>query len=191
MNFAHIKKSQGQRVQLVPVACRLDPVGRELPAINDAWLISRVTDEGVQIDNPRTDHSTVLGKDHIHHFTSNPDETRQAGVVHGFLILLVQLYLQGPRLRITPTPRPGEAVPPPPPRISEKVVDFGYPRDSGLQGRIQAQGFEVAWCLETKLTRKTELEGWEVVAELDGTGQHITYRLRDRPADQILIKRAR
>jgi hypothetical protein len=190
MNLAQIKKSLGQRVQLVPIACRLDSLGRELPHINDTWLISEVAEEGVRIENPRTGHFTVLGKDHIHHFTTNPDASRVAGVPHGFLTLLVQLYLQGPKLWITPTPRPGESVPPPPARITEKVVDFGYPKDSGLQARLAAQGYQLAWCFEPRLTRKTELEGWEVVAEADASGQHTTYRLRDRPADQILVMKA-
>jgi hypothetical protein len=189
MNLAQLKKAHGQRVQLIPVACRLDDLGRQLPEVNDAWLIDQVTDEGVHVSNPRTGHITVLGRDHIHHFTSNPDASRFAGVPHGFFTLLVQVYLQGPRLWIVPTPRPGKAVPPPAPRVSEKLVDLRFPSDSGLQAHLEAQGYQVVWSLETRVSRRVELEGWEVVTEPDGSGGFNTYRVRDRPADQILIKR--
>jgi hypothetical protein len=181
----------GHRVQLVPAACRVDQFGRELPQIDDQWVVIAVTDEGVEIQNHRTNHRTVLANDHIHHFTSNPGATLAAGLPHGFFTLLVQVFIQGPKLWIKPTLRPGEAVAPPPSRLREKRVDFAYPRESGLLKRLESEGFEVAWCRQSRLTRLTELEGWDVVAEAGDDGGYLTFRLRDSPEDQILTKRAR
>lgn len=72
--------------------------------------------------------------------------------------------------------------------VTEKIVDFSYPSDSGIQQRIEAAGYRVSWCLETRLSRRLDIEGCEVVVEPDGQGRLYSYRLKDRPADQILIK---
>src|SRR3989338_5231357 len=111
MNWEQMKKNVGCRVQLIPPACRLDENGRELPPKDDDWIIQEVSTAGVRVSNTRTDHHTTLGKDHIHHFTSNPDRS-QTGVQHGFLTLNVQLFLQGNRLWVRPNARPGEPVMP-------------------------------------------------------------------------------
>lgn len=188
MNLDRIKKSVGHRVNLVPAACRLDEYGRELPPIDDVWTIEDVTDAGVRIANPRTGHFTILGNDHIHHFTSNPARS-QDGVPHGFFMLNVQLFLQGASVRVTLNSRPGGKVAPEPPRIREAIVDLRYPTDSGLQARLNSLGYEIRWCLETRVARLTELEGWELVIEPEGEGGYVSYRLKDRPADQLLVKR--
>ena len=109
MQFDQIKKNVGYRVQLVPQACRLDEKGNELPAIDDDWIIQEVFKGGVRISNVRTQHHTILGLDHIHHFTSNPDRS-QGGIKYGFLTLNVQIFLQGNNLSVRPSGRPGEAV---------------------------------------------------------------------------------
>lgn len=73
--------------------------------------------------------------------------------------------------------------------VVEKWVDLRYPSDSGLQAKLDAAGYRVAWCLDTNLARKLDLEGWEVVVEADDHGVPTKFRLRDRPADQTLIKK--
>jgi hypothetical protein len=188
MNLDRIKKSVGHRVQLVPAACRLDQYGRELLPDDGVWMVEKVTEAGVHITNPRTGHFTLLGHDHIHHFTSDPMAS-QNGVSHGFFMLNVQLFLQGTSVRVTPNGRPGGKVAPEPPRIRETVVDLRFPVDSGLQARLNSLGYEIAWCLEPRFARLTELEGWERVLEPDGSGGYVSYRLKDRPADQFLVKR--
>ena len=75
------------------------------------------------------------------------------------------------------------------PQVVEKWVDFKYPSDSGLQAKLEATGYRVAWCLDNKLARKIELDGWEVVIEPDQNGVPTKFRLKDRPADQTLIKK--
>lgn len=112
MNFDRLKKSAGQRVHLCPQAIVLDKLGRDVTAQDFAWLIESVSDELVRISNQVTNHFTDLGKDHIHHYTSNPDETRRTGIAHGFFTLTVQLYIQGLSVRLTPCARPGKPVAP-------------------------------------------------------------------------------
>jgi len=188
MNLDQLKKNTGFHVQLEPVAIRLDDSGRELPPMNDDWLIEEVADTGIRISNIRTGHSTILGKDHIHHFTSNPGRSISGGIQRGFLTLLVQVYLQGNSLSIRPCARPGEPVPPHPIETAEKRVDLRYPSDSGLQAQLEARGYRVAWCFESRLARKVEIEGWEIVVEDDHRGVPTTFHIRDRPENQVLIK---
>lgn len=111
MNLAQIKNNVGWLVQLEPVACRLDEAGRELDVENDDWVIQEVTNDVVRISNLRTNHIVKLGKDHIHHFTTNPDRAT-AESKYGFLTLHVQIYLQGSKVRVRPNSRPGERLPP-------------------------------------------------------------------------------
>ncbi len=80
--------------------------GSQLSTLDDDWLISDVADEGVRIINNRTNHSTVLGYDHIHHFTSDPAR----GARYGFLTLNIQVHIGGNRVWIEPTFRPGAAL---------------------------------------------------------------------------------
>jgi hypothetical protein len=187
MNWEYMKKNVGCRIQLVPIACRLDENGRELPQIDDDWIIEEVSDSGVRISDSRG-HVTILGKDHIHHFTSNPDRSR-TGIPHGFLTLNVQVFLQGNRLWVRPCARPGEPVRPQRAEPAEKWVDLMYPLDSGLQQKLEAAGYRVRWCLDTKLSRRIDLEGWEIVVEPDTHGVLTKFRIKDRPADQTLIKK--
>lgn len=188
MNWEQLKRCAGFRVQLEPVACRLDEFGRELPPENDDWIVQNVSSVGIRISNLRTGHATTLGPDHIHHFTSNPDRSRN-GLQYGFFTLHVQIFLQGSELRIRPNARPGEAVGAPSVRVEEKWVDFRYPRDCGLQDRLEAAGYRIGWCGDTKLSRRTVLEGWEVVIEPDDRGVLTSFHLKDRPANQTLIKK--
>lgn len=188
MNWEQMKKNVGCRVQLVPIACHLDENSRELPQIDDDWIIEEVSAAGVRISSNSCGHVTTLGKDHIHHFTSNPDRSR-TGIPHGFLTLNVQVFLQGNRLWVRPSARPGEPVRPQRSEVIEKWVDLMYPSDSGLQQKLEAAGYRVAWCLDTKLSRKIDLDGWEVIVEPSEQGVLTKFRLKDRPADQTLIKK--
>ena len=188
MNWQQMKKNVGYRIQLVPIACLLDGNGCELPPMDDDWIIDEVSIAGVRVSNIRTGHVTTLGKDHVYNFTSNPDRS-QTGIPYGFLTLNVQVFLQGNKLWIRPNARPGVPVKPQLVQVIEKWVDLGYPSDSCLQHKLEAAGYRVAWCLDTKLSRKLDLEGWEIVVEPDAQGVLTKFRLKDRPADQTLIKK--
>lgn len=131
MNLDLLKRNVGQRVQLEPIACQLDEAGNELKQINDDWLIQEVRSDIIRIDNVRTSHVAKLGKDHVHHYTSNPNRF-EGGYKYGFLTLHVQIFLQGVHLWIRPTLRPGERVSPhhkAPPITAASGVDT-----SGLSG---------------------------------------------------------
>jgi hypothetical protein len=189
MNIDRLKRSVAGRVQLRPMAIPLESQGRGLPPVDDYWLIESVKDS-VRISNVRTGHFTNLGFDHVHHYTSNPDVTKQSGIEHGFFTLNVQIYLQGTDLTITPTHRPGEAVLPAHPAIETVNVDFTYPVASGLQARLREAGFQIAWVNESRVHWKTELDGWSLVVDRRSNGQPVSYRLRTRPEDQILLMKA-
>jgi len=98
--------------------------------------------------------------------------------------------LRGQRVSEMPTPASAPApVPAPAPGLVEKWVDSNYPRDSGLQTTLEAAGYKIVWCLDTKLARRLDLEGWEVVVEPDAHGVVSKFRSKDRPANQTLIKK--
>ena len=75
------------------------------------------------------------------------------------------------------------------PSYQEKWVDFRYPHDSGLQSQLENTGYKIAWCLDTRLSRKVDLEGWEIVTEPNEKGLPTRFRLKDNPTDQTLIKK--
>jgi hypothetical protein len=109
VNLDQLKRNLYQRVQLDPVACSLDASGNLLDRRDDDWTITAVTDDGVRIENQRTRLSTTLARDHIHHYTSNPDRST-GGLKFGFLTLNVQLFMQGNEMRIRPNSAPGRPV---------------------------------------------------------------------------------
>ena len=187
MNWEQMKKNKGARVRVVPIACRLDDKGRELSLLDDDWLIEDVSNDGVAVRNLRSDRRTTLGKDHIVEYTSNPDRSRHR-IKHGFLTLKVQIFLQGNDLWIRPT-RPGEPNKPPLVAIVDKWVDQKYPFDSGILKRLEAQGYHVGWCWDTVLSRRVDLEGWELVLEPNPDGSLTKFRLKDLIVNQTLIKK--
>jgi hypothetical protein len=190
MNWEYMKKNVGCRVQLVPRACRLDELGQKLPTIDDDWVIRQVAVDGIQIANERTSHNVTLGKDHIHHFTSNPDRTR-GDLRYGFLTLHVQLFMQGLQVGLRPNARPGEPVEPDVITIAEKWVDINYPFQSGIQAKIEVKGYEVKWCSDPTLSRKIDLEDWEIVVEPDARGVLTKFRLKGYPSQTLVKKRLR
>jgi hypothetical protein len=126
MNLEQLKKNVGYRVQLLPVACRLNERNCELPSIDYDWIIETVTEGGVAINNTVTKHGILLGKDHIHHFASNPSRD-SGGIRYGFLILNVQVCLKRDEIWVTPNAKPGETAIPRPEKIAEKRVHSRYP----------------------------------------------------------------
>jgi hypothetical protein len=177
-----MKKNVNSHVLLQPPAYRLDDNGFEVKAVEDDWwLVQEVTDEGVTISAPRTGHFRLLGYDHIQRFTS---DGMKHGAKRGFLTLLVQLYVQGNDVRVLPT-RPGEPFPPPRPVVVDKVVEFNYPTASGIQQRLEAQGYAISW-VRAERVASIELQGGKVVVERDATGALARFRTRD---GMVLVQR--
>jgi hypothetical protein len=46
----------------------------------------------------------------------------------------------------------------------------------------------VAWCFDSLLSRKVELEGWEIVVEKTNDGMLASFHLKDGPENHVLIK---
>jgi hypothetical protein len=187
MNLSQMKKNKGLRVRLVPVACRLDDLGMALPELDEDWRIDDVDDDAITLSRT-AGHVVKLGPDHVHHFTSDPQST-VGETKFGFLSLHVQVFLQGPNAWVKPNLRPGEPVAPPQISIDDKVVDFNYPTDSGLQRRLEAEGYRLSWRLETHLTRLLTLEGHELVIARTPDGKLSRFRVKDPRIDQVLVKK--
>jgi predicted nucleotide-binding protein len=70
-----------------------------------------------------------------------------------------------------------------------KYVDLEYPHDSGIQGELEKQGFRVRWCVDSKLSRRLDIDGWSLVKMPGDDGSEIVLKLKDRPEEQTLIKK--
>jgi hypothetical protein len=170
-----MKKNVHSHVLLQPPAYRLDHNGFEVNPVEDEWwLVSEVTDEGVTISEPRTGHFRLLGYDHIEKFASDGVKN---GAKRGFLRLLVQLYVQGTDVRVLPT-RPGEPLPPPRPVVVERIVVHDYPTASGIQQRLEAQGYALSW-VRPEQVASIELRAGKVLVDRDATGALARFRTRD------------
>jgi len=112
VNWGQFQKNIGMRVQIEPPACWLEANGHVLPERHDDWLIENIgSNEAVVLRNLTTDHVVELGKDHIYDYRSNPFRSKN-GLKHGFLILKVQVFVQGVEAWLRPNARPGERVAP-------------------------------------------------------------------------------
>lgn len=190
MNLGKLKTNIGWRVQLAPQAIHLDEFGRELPGKNEDWIIQTVTDDEVRLDEAvMLGLTTKLGKDHVQSFATNPARSMTGGVQHGFLKLHVQMYIpQNAPIWYQPCVQPGLRVPPPPVQLVELFVDFNYAANSGIQGKLEAAGYDVSWAALSRLP-SLELNGWEVVVERDRQGRPTSLFLRDPRDSQVLVKR--
>lgn len=81
------------------------------------------------------------------------------------------------------------AAPAPAPTNAVKFVDLNYPRDSGLQARLEGDRYEVRWSTDDRLARRLDLEGWTLAAEQDANGNEVVLKLRGEPSNQTLIKK--
>lgn len=100
MNKDKLRKNINHRVRIRPIARRFN--GKvELEQIDDEWTIYEVTADGVIIRNRRIGHTKLLGFDHIHQYTSDPDRYSD-GFKCGFLTLTVQLNIDRNKIWIEP-----------------------------------------------------------------------------------------
>jgi len=205
VNFTQLRKSVGQRVQLVPAAISLGEHG-SIECHDDVWLIDRVEDNLIHISLPRTGHVTSLGKDHVHQYTSNPEESLRTGVTHAFLTLTVQLYLRGPRITITPTSRPGEAVFP---KLDNQLLpqpigalhapipamlDLPYVRARQMLVSAGWQPFRQHWSAADRPEMRAGngatfwLMGFHEISQVSPTGYaHCTFHFRDVYRNELVV----
>jgi hypothetical protein len=188
LNWSKIVGNVGSHVEIQPAACFLDAKGHALPHVSDDWLITEADDARLKIQNVRTGHETVLAKDHIHHYTSNPHRVTN-GWEHAFLTLLVQLYIQNDQITIKPCLRPGERLAPPPvPEVVDEWVDLMYPTFNVAQ-KLGIDPNTLAWVRESRVATLAASGVAEVMLVPETSGKLKRYRVRDYPEPQILIRR--
>ena len=61
MNRAKLEQCLWQRVRLRPIAGRRTPEGQWLPAIDDEWIPTELSERGLRIRNVRTQHAPLVG----------------------------------------------------------------------------------------------------------------------------------
>lgn len=103
-----IKKNLYSIVRLRPIAksCNSDQYGQcQIQDKDDEWVIESINDDGITITNTRNRKVADLGFDHIHSWTSDPENSKRDTRKHGFLSLNVQIYYNifSGRLWIEPT----------------------------------------------------------------------------------------
>jgi hypothetical protein len=96
MNKEKISKMQGKHLKIRPIARRIDYTRGELPPIDDAWLVTSVSREEINLCNPRTSHTLCLGTDHVREYMTDPNGT------DGLLMLKSQITLSGTQISVEP-----------------------------------------------------------------------------------------
>lgn len=98
------------RVELEPAACYVGRDGRDFERVQDDWVVEGFpAPDVVTIRNVATSQVAKLGKDHIYDFRSNPNRSTE-GLRCGFLVLKVQIFVEGDSIRFRPNRAPGESV---------------------------------------------------------------------------------
>jgi hypothetical protein len=69
--------------------------------------------------------------------------------------------------------------------VAERVVEFDYPTQSGIQQALEARGFTLGWVRPERVAG-IELQGGEVVVELDARGTPATFKTSD---GMVLVRR--
>ncbi len=69
--------------------------------------------------------------------------------------------------------------------VAERVVEFDYPTQSGVQQALEARGFTLGWVRPERVA-SIEVKGGEVVVAPDANGAPATFRTRD---GMVLVKR--
>jgi hypothetical protein len=188
LNWSKIINNVGSHVELQPAACIVDAKGNVLPDVSDDWIITEADDDRIKIKNVRLGHETVLAKDHIHHYTSNPHRVT-SGQEHGFFTLLVQLYIQNDRVTIKPCLRPGERlVPPPVPDVVDEWVDLMFPLFD-LAQKLGIDHSSLAWARESTVATSTATGTAEVVLSPETSGKLKRFRVRTTPESLMLVRR--
>jgi hypothetical protein len=191
MKLDQLKKNVGRRAQLGPPAIRLDPLGRELPSKEEVWTIKSVTEAEVHLHEDRVSGLTArLGHDYVHSWSTNPSRSVPGGAQYCFLKLTVQIVVQQASITYRMCPMPNVRVDPLPATLAELSVDSEFPTRSGIQAKLAASGYEVQWCLASRVPTNL-FDGSELVIENDSFGIPSTFHWRINPEDQILIKRRR
>jgi len=99
----------------------------------------------------------------------------------------MQMFIQKDKITFQPCPRPAERVPPPPVTIVEQWVELSHPTTSGIQQKLEADGYRLSWVGASRLAG-LEYQGWEMVIEKDRHGRLASFHVRTKPENMVLIK---
>jgi hypothetical protein len=92
MNVEQLKKNVGSHVKIRPRAVSKMPGNdRTLPQRDDDWMITRVENNRVSLQNSTTDHVVDLGNDEVKEYRSS-----------GHLLLRCKITLSGDRVHREP-----------------------------------------------------------------------------------------
>lgn len=207
MNKSQLKKSLGYYLQLRPV-----PRGRDGTITDEDWILRSVLEDRLELEMPSMGYRATLGTDHVYSFMTNPARD-SGGLRHGFLLLLVQLILDGPNIHIEPSPPPRSQSPSNffhPHGFKPLIVqDKGYSRYFSWRGRDplhlikiedtprQLSGFERTLCnalralphLKPQFNAPNRITG-EIVYEMSpdfAAKWRLLGGMGKRPSDQVLV----
>jgi TIR domain len=71
-------------------------------------------------------------------------------------------------------------------QVTEKIVDMNYPVSSGMQARLEADGYSLSWARRERVHGLVDTEGYEEVVEADRQGRAASFRTTD---GMVLLKR--
>lgn len=109
MKYDALKNNVDRLVRIRPALQRYDSTAALEVTLEDSWRLTEVTPEGAKLRNLSTDHTKVLGLDHIHHYMEDPDSARTGGP-NGVLVLNVQLLFFNGELLAEPVAPPGSSL---------------------------------------------------------------------------------
>lgn len=168
MNKSNMKGNAGKHVRLFPPALG---IGSNAPGQEEWWFIRAVTDQGVDISHAGSRFAPTLPYDHMYSWTE--DLNQGGGIKRGALELHVQLIAEGCNIHFIPLERPGQPAP-----ITVQEVASNFPITSGLQERLQQQGYDVRWSFPDRRP-----VNYQDVIELSG-GRLVSFSHRH----QVLMK---
>jgi len=109
MRYESIKKRGEQWVKIRPALQIYNDSGVLVDTVEDAWFLTEISEAGVRLQSRDTQHSKVIGLDHIHNYLEDPEGQRTAGTA-GTLVMNVQLLLHEGMLLAEPVAPPGSAL---------------------------------------------------------------------------------
>jgi hypothetical protein len=71
-------------------------------------------------------------------------------------------------------------------QVTEQIVDMNYPVRSGMQTRLEADGYSLSWVRRERVHGLVDIEGYEEVVEADRQGRAASFRTTD---GMVLLKR--
>lgn len=184
MRHEAIKKRSDQWVRIRPALQIYDHSAVLQETVEDAWLISDITDTSLKVTSRDTELSKVVGLDHIHHYMEDPEGHRSLETV-GTLVMNVQLLLYQGSLHTEPVAPPGSAL---------KAFVPAKPRASLLDAAAKMRAREeleraqkaFAWSAQGVSSAKTAFT--DFAAAFEQLGEQL--RSAGHPIDDLKVRTA-